>query len=190
MNASKLSAFSGAALLVALIASPSALSQSFTFDFTSAGMTAVGTFEVTDGVAMDGTINVSGVPIEATPGTFTTAAGTLIPGTGVITDPNGDDLTFDNVVSLSQNPLLNGNGLAFASGHIANNEYQTAINLFGNGPGSYGLFVGMGPGEYVYNQSNGPLIVTEIPEPSIYAAVIGAAALALAFTCGRRRTAY
>jgi len=186
----------GAFVLLLVLAS-SAHAQVFDFAFTSSGMKATGTIDIVSGVAQSGTINVTGVPVEADPSTLITAAGSLLPGSGAVENHNGDVLTYDNLVNFSNDPILTGNGLVFVAGQYGPTHYNTLIGLnggdaYGNlSPGEYTLFVGEalldGNGnviapEYVYHWDSafGSLSLTAIPEPATYAAVFGLAALGLA----------
>ena len=168
-----------AMLLMALVSS--ARAAIYTFAFISSGMNATGTIDIVGGVAQYGSINVTGVPLEAAPNTFVTAAGTLLPANGP-TDAqnhNGDVITYDNVVNLLNNPVLNGNGLGFGSGPYQDStHYNTLINLWGNSPDSYTLFVGEaqldGNGnvidaEWVYHADSGSLTLIPVPEPATLA---------------------
>ncbi|MCE0522119.1 MAG: PEP-CTERM sorting domain-containing protein [Methylacidiphilales bacterium] len=175
------------------------VAQAQTYDFTFTGgngMDATGTFTVVSGVATSGSISVTGVPLEADPSMTTTAAGSLIPDPGTpspltLTNHDGDNITFDNVVNVASDPILNGNGLGFASGPYQDaSHYSTLINLWGNGPGSYSLFVGeaqldgngnvIGDPQWVYTYPSGSLTVTVAPEPSTWALLLGGLGL-LAF---------
>lgn len=200
MKCDKLSVFSCCALLLLLALAPSAQAQTFNFIFTSSGMNATGTVDLLSGVAQSGTISVSGVPVEASPSTLISAAGNLLPGTGVAKNQNGDYLPYDNLVNFANNPILTGNGIDFGSGQYNSDHYNSLIGLWGGdvygnpSPGLYTLFVGEalldGSGnvvvpEYVYHSDAGTLTLTAIPEPSAYAAVIGVAILG--FVAIRRR---
>ncbi|HTQ30863.1 MAG TPA: PEP-CTERM sorting domain-containing protein [Opitutaceae bacterium] len=202
MNRNKLSPFSWCTGLLLLVFASSAHAQIFNFTFTSSGMNATGMIDVVSGVAQSGTINVTGVPVEADPSMLITAAGSLLPGSGAVENHNGDVLTYDNLVSFSSDPILTGNGLVFVAGQYGPTHYNTLIGLnggdaYGNlSPGEYTLFVGEalldGSGnviapEYVYHWDTafGSLSLTAIPEPAAYAAVFGLAALV--FVVIRRR---
>jgi hypothetical protein len=170
-----------AALLLAGLAS-SATASIITYDFTFTGyngMDATGTINILDGVAQSGSINVTGVPVEASPLTLVSAAGSLLPASGAtdVRNHDGDVITFDNLVNLANDPIVNGNGLCFGSGQYGPNNYNTLINLWGNSPGSYALFVGeaqvdgngnvIGDAQYVYHWENGSLtLTTPTPEPA------------------------
>lgn len=160
-------------------------------------MNATGTIDIVGGVAQSGSINVTGVPLEAAPNTLITVAGSLLPASGPTDAENhdGDVITYDNVVNLVNDPILNGNGLGFGSGPYQDSyHYNTLINLWGNSPGSYGLFVGeaeldgngnvVGNPEYVYAIQNGSLALTPVPEPSTGALIL--CALTAGFVAIRR----
>jgi hypothetical protein len=176
-----------AALVMLIASAPAAADEIYDFTFTSGGMDATGTISVNTitGMADGGSINVTGVPLEADPSTLITASGSLLPASGVTTDSNhdGDDIIFDNLVNIANDPILDGNGLGFGSGQYGPTQYNTLINLWGNSPGSYTLFVAeaqldgngnvIGDPQWVYNASNGSLTVTDVgasvPEPATYA---------------------
>jgi PEP-CTERM motif len=176
-----------AALVMLIASAPAAANEIYDFTFTSGGMDATGTISVNTitGMADGGSINVTGVPLEADPSTLITASGSLLPASGVTTDSNhdGDDIIFDNLVNIANDPILDGNGLGFGSGQYGPTQYNTLINLWGNSPGSYTLFVAeaqldgngnvIGDPQWVYNASNGSLTITDVgaavPEPATYA---------------------
>jgi hypothetical protein len=147
-------------------------------------------------VAVAGNISVSNVPIEAGGILSTPVTGSFIPGNSDVINHDGDIVTHDSMVNISNDPVLNGNGLAFGSGQYDPNHYNVLINLWGNAPGSYGLFVGLanvdgsgnviGDPQYVYHVDSGSLNLTEVPEPATYAAILGALALGLV-TVRRRK---
>jgi hypothetical protein len=189
-----------AAALMLIASAPAAVAQVYNFTFSSGGMNATGTIDIVGGVAQSGSINVTGVPIEADPSMTITSAGSLLPASGPtdVRDHDGDVVTYDNVV-LAGDPIFNGNGLGFGSGFYGYDggtpEYDTIINLWGNGPGSYGLFVGeaqvdgsgnvIGDAQWVYAENNGTLNLTPSPEPSTVALMLGALTVA-AVTIRRR----
>jgi hypothetical protein len=191
-----------AAVLMLIASAPSGFAQIYNFTFSSGGMNATGTIDIVGGVAQSGSINVTGVPLEATPSTMITSAGSLLPASGPTDarDHDGDVITFDNVV-LGSDPIFTGNGLGFGSGFYGYDggtpEYDTIINLWGNSPGSYGLFVGeaqvdgsgnvIGDAQWVYAENNGSLTLTPSPEPSTVALMLGA--LTVGFVAIRRRRA-
>jgi hypothetical protein len=87
--------------------------------------------------------------------------------------------------------------LGFASGQYGqpgDNTYNTIINLWGNSPDSYSLFVGeaqvdgsgnvIGDAQWVYNIDNSALTLTPTPEP-ITLSLLAPGGLALL----RRKTA-
>jgi hypothetical protein len=176
-----------AALVMLIASAPAAADVMYDFTFTSGGMNATGTISIDTitGMADSGSINVTGVPLEADPSMLITASGSLLPASGVTTDSNhdGDDIIFDNLVNIANDPILDGNGLGFGSGQYGPTQYNTLINLWGNSPGSYTLFVAeaqldgngnvIGDPQWVYNASNGSLTVTDVgasvPEPATYA---------------------
>jgi hypothetical protein len=180
----------GAALLILIASAPAAADVIYDFTFTSGGgMDATGTISVNPitGLADSGSINVTGIPVEASPMTLLTATAPLLPGSGGVenvTDHNGDVVTYDNLVDFADNPILDGNGLGFGSGQYGPTQYNTLIGLnggdiYGNlSPGLYTLFVGeaqLNPNgsvavpEYVYSYDSGSLTVTPVPEPATYA---------------------
>ena len=167
---------------VFLASAPAAVAgiETYDFTFTSSGMDATGTITIENGVAQSGSINVTGVPLEASPSTSISAAGSLLPASGPTDARNhdGDVITYDNVVNLANNPILNDNGLGFGSGQYGPSSYNTLINLFANSPGSYELFIGeaqldsngnvIGGAQWVYNTDSGFLTVAAVPEPSAW----------------------
>jgi hypothetical protein len=91
----------------------------------------------------------------------------LYTGTGVFTVQNppgsgGANLTVDNVW-YSSDPHLDSNGVAFLL-----TDGLTA-GLWGNSPGSYGLFIG---NYNVYTNNTGPVSVTATPLPSTWTMLI------------------
>jgi hypothetical protein len=186
-------------LAMVLCVPAASLADMITYDFTftgSGGMDATGTISILSGVAQSGSINVTGVPVEADPNTLISAAGSLLPASGPTDARNhdGDVITYDNLVNVANDPVVNGNGLGFGSGpYDGSAHYNTLINLWGNGPGSYTLFIGeanldgngnvIGDAQYVYHMDSGSLtlitpIVTAVPEPSTFTALgIGAISL-------------
>jgi hypothetical protein len=194
MQARILIAVAALLLLVAGLAS-NATASTITYDFTftgGGGMDATGTISVLDGVAQSGSIDVTGVPVEASPSTLIIAAGSLLPASGPTDARNhdGDVITYDNIVNAANDPVLNGNGLGFGSDPYGSSSYNTVINLWGNSPGSYTLFIGealldgngnvVGDAQYVYHTDSGSFTLTPVPEPATLAllALAGAALLA------------
>jgi hypothetical protein len=185
--------------LCAISSASTALAQTYDFTFTSGGMDATGTIDIVGGVAQSGSINVTNIPTEANPSADLSASGALIPdpaspSTLTLINHDGDDIIFDDIANASNDPISNSNGLGFASGPYQDSvHFNTLINLWGNSPGSYSLFVAeanvdtngnvIGDAQYVYNQSNGSLILspdlgTGVPEPgSISIIAIGAIGL-------------
>lgn len=165
---------------------PAAASQIYDFTFTSnGGMDATGTISILNGVAQSGSINVTGVPVEASPSTLLTVASPLLPGNGAVQNVenhNGDVVTYDNLVNFANDPILTGNGLGFGSGQYGPTHYNALIGLnggdaYGNlSPGLYTLFVGealLSPNgsvavpEYVYFWDSGSLTLTPTATPNI-----------------------
>ena len=190
------------ALLLLLVSAPAAVAQIYDFTFIGGGgMDATGTISIVGGVAQSGSINVTGVPLEANPGTLISAAGALVPdlatpSTLTLINHDGDNIIFDNQVNLANDPILNGNGLGFASGPYQDSvHYNTLINVWGNSPGSYTLFVAeaqldgsgnvIGDAQWVYHADSGSLTLTPVPEPSTGALILSALAVGLA-VCRRR----
>ncbi len=189
-------------LAMVLCVPAASLADLITYDFTftgSGGMDATGTISVLDGVAQSGSVIVTGAPVEAAPNTLISMAGSLLPASGA-TDAenhNGDVITYDNLVNVANDPTLNGNGLGFGSGPYQDStHYNTLINLWGNSPGSYTLFVGEasldGSGnvidaEYVYAMQNGSFTITPVPEPSTFV-LLGIGAVSLLCYAWRKRT--
>ena len=191
-----------AALLMLLASAPAAVAQTYNFTFTgNNGINATGTLSMSGGFAQSGSINVTGVPIEATPSITTTAAGNLLTLGGDVRNHDGDVVTYDTVANPVNNPIFDNVGVAFGSGYFgmdgATPEYNTIINLWGNSPDSYGMFIGeaqldasgnvIGDAQwvYVYNEP-GTLTLTPVPEPSTCALILGA--LTVGFAGIRRRT--
>lgn len=185
-----------------LASSPTAMAALETYDFTfaSSGMDATGTITVDNGVAQSGSINVTGVPLEASPTTLISAAGSLLPANGATDAGNhdGDVITYDNVVNLSNDPILDSYGLGFGSGQYQDSvHYSTVINLFGNSPDSYRLFVGeaqldsignvIGDAQWVYASNDGSLTLAAVPEPATYGAIGGVVMLLVSLGSQLRR---
>ena len=191
------------AVLLLIASASAAVAQIYTFTFTgNSGIDASGTITVSGGVALSGSINVINVPLEAPPHTpLTTAAGNLLTPGGDARNHDGDVVTFDTVANPLNDPVFSGTGVCFASGFYGYDgstpEYNTLINIWGNSPGSYGMFIGEAnpadlnpdgtliPGRdaqwvYVYNET-GTMTFTSVPEPAtlglISAGLLGLLAL-------------
>ncbi len=192
-----------AALLMLIASAPAAADPIYNFTFTSSGgMDATGTITVGGGLAEIGSIDVTGVPVEASPSTLISVTAPLLPGSGGVENVenhNGDVVTYDNLVDFSNDPILDGNGLGFGSGQYGPTHYNTLVGLnggdvYGNlSPGLYTLFVGeaqlnldgsVAVPEYVYYYDSGSLTITSVPEPATYA-LFGV--LAVGFLATRRR---
>jgi hypothetical protein len=181
------------AVLMLLTSATAAVAQTYSFTFTgNGGMDATGTVNIVGGVAVSGSIFVTGVPLEADPSMLVSASGNLVPDPGApssetLINHDGDDIIFDNEVNLSNDPVLDGNGLGFASGpYQDSSHYNTLINLWGNGPDSYTLFVAeadvdsngnvIGDPQWVYasdtdNSPSNPVTLIPVPEPSTFGLV-------------------
>jgi hypothetical protein len=155
---------------------------SFTYSSSSLGVSGSG--------FLYGTENADGsFTLTSGSGTSTEAGAlTLEPaGTYINTLPPSVNLTSDNLLFPTSNPVLDGGGIVFlAAGAPTDSQY---INIFGNGPDNYTYFNNYaGP----YPAVNGPVSfsVTEIgsvPEPaSIVSATIGILCVA-SFTLARNR---
>jgi hypothetical protein len=157
-------------------------------------MDATGTIDIVGNVAQSGSINVTNIPTEMDSMAGLTASGALIPdpatpSTLTLINHDGDDIIFDDIANPLNDPISNSNGLGFASGPYQDSvHFNTLINLWGNSPGSYSLFVAeanvdtngnvIGDAQYVYTQSNGTLTLTSVPEPaSISIIAVGAIGL-------------
>jgi hypothetical protein len=189
-------------LLIAL--AQAAVAQTYNFTFAgNDGINATGTISILGGVAQSGSIYVTGVPLEANPSIFTTAAGDLLTAGGDVRNHDGDVITYDTFANASNDPIFSNTGVAFGSGPYQDStHFNTLINLWGNGPGSYGMFIGeanpaslepdgtLVPGTphsdvqwvYVYNEP-GTLILTPVPEPT----TAGCFLLGLGAWAGSRR---
>ncbi len=190
MNTHQCSLPLGAGLLVLLIMFvPAALAQTVTYyDFTftdtsNSLVSATGSFsfDTSDGLATVGSVTVSG-PSGYLNGTLSLAA--LQNPVGQLTTVRnvaGDDIIFDNLVYPNSNPVFDSvGGLGFVSSTDNNPDYM--VNIWGNSPGSYTLAEVGNDGQgrvYVYGDA-GTLTLTQIPEPSAYAAMLGLATLGLA----------
>ncbi len=183
-----------AAVLMLIASAPAAVAQLYSFTFTgNGGMDATGTIDISGGVADFGSINVTGVPVENS-NVLVTASGDLLAASGPTDAENhdGDVITYDNVVTLANDPVLDSDGLGFGSGPYQDStHYNTLINIWGNSPGSYTLFIGeanvdsegnvIGDAQWVYASNNGTLTLTPVPEPAtlslISAGLLGLLAL-------------
>ena len=200
MKMLKLAIVAGAGVLLVSAQAAVAGISTYDFTFTSSGMDATGTITVNNGVAQSGSITVTGVPIEnpvaGDPASLTLTGVPLIPTVGVdnVANHNGDVITFDNAVNPASNPVLTSNGLGFGSGQYDSWHYNTLVNLWGNSPGSYTLFVGEAgthyggawDPEFVYAASTGTLTLTAVPEPTTM--ISGALALLLPVGVSVRRS--
>ena len=172
-----------AVAVLTLLGSASAFAQIYTFNFTgNDGIDASGTITISGGVATGGSINVINVPLEADPSMKTTAVGDLLTAGGDVRNHDGDVITYDTVANALNDPVFDGTGVCFASGFYGYDggtpEYNALINIWGNGPGSYGMFIGeanvdqngnvIGDAQwvYVYNET-GTLTLTSVPEPAV-----------------------
>jgi hypothetical protein len=94
----------GSVSVLMLLASAPAMAtpiQTYNFTFTgSGGMDATGTISILDGVAQSGSINVTGIPLEASPSTLISAAAFLLPASGPTDARNhdGDVITYDVII--------------------------------------------------------------------------------------------
>jgi hypothetical protein len=189
---------------VFLAASPAAVAQVYNFSFVGAGgMDATGTITTAGGVATGGSIFVTGVPVEASPSTLVTASGDLLTAGGDVRNHDGDVITYDTVANPLSDPVFDSTGVAFGSDFFGYDggtpEYNTIINIWGNSPGSYSMFVGqaqldgngnvIGDAQWVYTQDNGSLTLTPAPEPSVLTNTVFLGGLTAGFMAIRRRRA-
>jgi hypothetical protein len=135
-----------AAVLVFIASAPAAVAQIYTFSFIgNDGIDASGTIAISGGVAISGSINVVNVPLESLPGT-TTASGDLLTAGGDVRNHGGDVITYDTVANALNDPVFDNTGVCFASGFYGYDggtpEYNALVNIWGNGPGSYSMFIG------------------------------------------------
>lgn len=200
------SRIAAAAVLALVVSAPAAVAQIYTFTFTgNSGIDATGTLNISGGVATSGSINVVNVPLEAPPYTpLTTAVGFLNTASGGdVRDLDGDVYgPYDTVANPLSDPVFSYNGLAFGSSIIGGNTtstpviydggtpvYDTIIGLWGNSPGSYGMFIGeANPADlnpdgtliagrdaqwvYVYTEiGTVTLTLSPVPEPGTFALV-------------------
>jgi hypothetical protein len=208
-----------AAVLLLIASAPAAVAQNYGFTFTgNDGIDATGTIDISGGVAIGGSINVINVPLESLPGT-TTASGDLLTAGGDARNFDGDVITYDTVANPPPaDPMFDNTGVCFGSSIINGNTtsapaaydggtpvYDTLVNVWGNSPGSYTMFIGEAnpsdlepdgtliPGRdaqwgYVYGE-NGTMTFNPIvpaPEPSTDALII-LGALTVGFAAIRRR---
>ncbi len=133
-----------AALLIFSASAMAAAAQTYNFTFTgNDGIDAAGTLTLSGGVVQNGLINVVNVPLEGNPSMTTTAAGFFLTAGGDVRDLDGDVVTYDTYVNPLGDPIFDGTGVAFGSGPAGSSgEYDTLINIWGNSPGSYGMFIG------------------------------------------------
>ena len=211
-----------AAVLMLIASTPAAVAQIYTFSFTgNDGIDATGTVTISGGVATSGSINVINVPLESLPGT-TTASGNLLPlsaGSPIsssasnVRTQDGTVITYDVAAyAPPSDPIFDGTGVCFASGYAglqsSTPSYDTIVNIWGNSPGSYGMFIGeanpayLNPDGtpvagaphneiqwvYVYNEA-GTLTLNPVPEPSTDALLILGALTVGAAAIRRRRVA-
>ncbi len=188
----------GAVALVLIASGTAAVAQIYTFTFTgNGGMDATGTITISGGVATGGSINVTGVPLESLPGT-TTASGNLLslsdgsPISGSqsnVRTQDGTVITYDVVAfAPPSDPVFDSVGVAFASGYAglqsSTPSYDTVVNFWGNGAGSYEMFIGeanpayLNPDgtpitgaphneiQWVYADQSGTMTLTPVPEPA------------------------
>ena len=210
--------------LLITVQNASAPSEIYNFSFTgNDGIDATGTLTIDTvaDLATSGSINVVNVPEEANPSLLTTAAGFLLPASGATDarDFDGDVITYDTVANPAANPVFDSaNGLGFGSSIVNGNitsapatydggtpVYDTIINLWGNGPGSYGMFIGeanpadLNPNgtliagrdaQWVYvDYETGTLTLTTVPVPEPTTAALILVALTVGFVAIRRRRA-
>jgi len=177
------------AALMLVASATAAMAQTYNFTFTgNSGIDASGTLTFLGGNVQSGFINVINVPLEANPSITTTATGNFLTAGGDVRDLDGDVVTYDTFANSSGNPIFDGTGVAFASGPAGSDGgtpvYDTVINIWGNSPGSYGMFIGEAnpadlepdgtliPGRdaqwvYVYDETgNTTLTLVPIPEPT------------------------
>jgi hypothetical protein len=181
------------------LTAPLASATTYNFTFTGGGgMDATGTLSIVNGVVVSGSISVTGIQTESSYGPVETvsAAGSLAPtppsGTYDIRDLDGDVVTYDNAVNMATDPSLDSDGLGFAfdpypMGSTPPSGYDVVINLWGNSPGSYTLFVGeanpsdLNPNgtliagrdaQWVYSTNDGSLTITSALEPSTGALIL------------------
>lgn len=193
-----------AAGLMLAASGQSAVAQIYNFTFLGGGMNATGTIDIVSGVATSGSINVTGVPLEANPSMFTTASGDLLTLGGDVRNHDGDVITYDTVANAGNDPVFDSTGIAFGSDFFGYDggtpEYNTIINIWGNSPGSYSMFVGeaqldgsgnvIGDPQWVYTTGNGSLtLTTPTPEPSTVALIMLGALTGFAVIRRRRATA-
>jgi PEP-CTERM motif len=193
------SRFASAVALMLIASAPAAVAQIYTFSFAgNDGIDATGTITISGGVATSGSINVVNVPLESLPGT-TTASGNLLPlsaGSPIpgsqsnVRTQDGTVITYDVAAfAPPSDPIFDGTGVCFGSGYAglqsSTPSYDTLVNIWSNGPGSYGMFIGeanpayLNPDGtpiagaphneiqwvYVYNEP-GTLTLTPVPEPA------------------------
>jgi hypothetical protein len=168
-----------------LAVAPVALAQTYDFAFTDLvhGVSATGMIDTTGGLATIGSITISGAALD---GTFDLVQ----PQPTSVRGGDGTDIIFNNLVLSSGNPMLDSGGLGFAGGQRDISHFDYVVNLYGNGPGNYGLFeagsLSDGTGHVYVGYDGGTLSLTAIPEPSTYAAILGLVSLGFAVVYRRK----
>jgi hypothetical protein len=161
--------------------------QMFDITFTGGSSAANGQIDVVGGIATSGYLVVTAGANQGTYN-FVSLTSPLISG-GTPSEPSvrftdGTDQIFDDVVNVSSNPYLTGDGLEFANDHLI------GFNLWGNSPDSYSLFDVSGPPDtHEYIIDNGIATITPVPEPTTagcFLLGLGALACFRRFTQNRR----
>jgi hypothetical protein len=186
MNSPKGFAFSWTALLVLLLPAPAALAQTYDFTYTDAAgdLVATGNFVDTNGIATAGSVTITN-PAGGTLLPITLNYLAPVPGTGPIGVEASGGAVFDvdNVVFPTANAVVDYvGGLGFTSSasdtpnyvvylSAQNPDLSGGVYFFESGRNSDGS-------DYVYSGYNGgTLTTTAIPEPTAYAALLGAIVL-------------